>query len=438
MQALLSFDQAPPLAAPFRFFLTAPVFAVLAGLLLLLSGPEALASRWTPAALAITHLITVGFMLQAMLGALVQILPVLAGANMVRPLLVARLVNTTLGLGAALLAAGLLGQPATALPYAAVFLGGGVLVFVAAAAHALYAVPTTSPTIRGLRLAMAGLSVTTLLGLLLVYAFLADESNGLPILSVTTLHLAWGFIGWGLILLSSVAFVVVPMFQLTPPYADRFAGAFAPSLLGFLMLWSLAELTGWPTLSLVLAGVLVAAAAAFAGLTLQIQHRSKRPRFDATQHCWRIAMLSTLAACILWLLAGTATEVGDSEQWALSCGVLILCGGFMTAITGMLYKIAPFLVWLHLQNLGQGRVLAPNMNKVIPSAQIERQVLAHFASLLLLLAATIWPPWFAYPAALALIVANAWLLRNLQLAVAFYRQHRSAFDDCRPLPVGQK
>ena len=33
MQALLSYDQSPPIAAPFRFFLTAPVFAILAGVL---------------------------------------------------------------------------------------------------------------------------------------------------------------------------------------------------------------------------------------------------------------------------------------------------------------------------------------------------------------------------------------------------------------------
>jgi len=84
MQALLSFDQAPPFAAPFRFFLTAPAFGMLAGALLLASGPDALASRWTPAALALTHLVTVGFMLQAMLGALLQIMPVVAGANLLR------------------------------------------------------------------------------------------------------------------------------------------------------------------------------------------------------------------------------------------------------------------------------------------------------------------------------------------------------------------
>jgi len=81
MQALLSFAQAPPFAAPFRFFLTAPLFAMLAGMLLLWTGPGLLASRWTPAALALTHLITVGFLLQVMLGAMIQILPVVAGAK---------------------------------------------------------------------------------------------------------------------------------------------------------------------------------------------------------------------------------------------------------------------------------------------------------------------------------------------------------------------
>ncbi|MDQ5914882.1 MAG: hypothetical protein QG584_773, partial [Pseudomonadota bacterium] len=86
MQALLSFEQAPPIAAPFRFFLTAPLFSGLAGLLLLVDGPELLTSRWTPGALALTHLIAAGFVLQVMLGAMIQILPVVAGANLRHPL----------------------------------------------------------------------------------------------------------------------------------------------------------------------------------------------------------------------------------------------------------------------------------------------------------------------------------------------------------------
>src|SRR5574343_70151 len=89
MQALLSFENAPPFAAPLRFFLTAPLFAVLAGLLVAWEGPGLFASRWMPGALAATHLVTVGFMLQVMLGAMIQILPVVAGANLRRPLRVA-------------------------------------------------------------------------------------------------------------------------------------------------------------------------------------------------------------------------------------------------------------------------------------------------------------------------------------------------------------
>ena len=51
----LSHDDTPPFSAPLRFFLTAPLFGVVAGLTLLFGG-EILVSRWTPGALAITHL----------------------------------------------------------------------------------------------------------------------------------------------------------------------------------------------------------------------------------------------------------------------------------------------------------------------------------------------------------------------------------------------
>lgn len=112
MQAMLAFENAPPLTAPLRFFLTAPLFGLLAGLLIAVEGADIFASRWMPGALAATHLMTVGFMLQVMLGALIQILPVVAGANIKQPVWIARLVHAGLTAGALLLAAGLLvGMP---------------------------------------------------------------------------------------------------------------------------------------------------------------------------------------------------------------------------------------------------------------------------------------------------------------------------------------
>jgi O-antigen/teichoic acid export membrane protein len=54
---------------------------------------------------------------------------------------------------------------------------------------------------------------------------------------------------------------------------------------------------------------------------------------------------------------------------------------------------------------------------------------AHFVALALLLAAVLWPEWFTYPAGLALLAANAWLLRNLLAAVTFYRRQRLKIEE---------
>jgi hypothetical protein len=422
MQALLSFDQAPPFAAPFRFFVTAPLFAILAGILLLWSGPGLMASRWTPSALALTHLVTVGFMMQVMLGAMVQILPVVAGANILKSLQVARIVHLAITVGALLLVLAFLTYDPLTFVMAAACLGLGVFVFIGTAAHALYSVPSATPTVRGLKLALLGFGVTVSLGVLLAASL--GLSFSLPVMQLADIHLAWGFLAWGGVLLAAVANVVVPMFQLTPPYPDWFSRSYSYAALSAVVLWTWVELADWSLFSALFSGVLVVIAALFLLLTLRIQRKSKRAKFDATQHYWRVALLSAFAACGLWLAARSIPSFSEWQGWPLLFGVLLLGGGFMSVIVGMLYKIVPFLIWLHLQNMGRGKLVAPNMKKVLSEQQMQRQMRAHFAALALLLLAVFWPEWFVYPAGLALIAANVWLLRNLLSAADVYRQHR--------------
>ncbi len=107
MRRALSFDNSPPLSVPFRFFLNVPFFAVLAGLLLLWAGPEALESRWTPYTLALTHLMTLGVLASAMVGALIQILPVATGTSVLAPRLTSSFVHPMLIVGTLFLAAAL-------------------------------------------------------------------------------------------------------------------------------------------------------------------------------------------------------------------------------------------------------------------------------------------------------------------------------------------
>jgi hypothetical protein len=68
------------------------------------------------------------------------------------------------------------------------------------------------------------------------------------------------------------------------------------------------------------------------------------------------------------------------------------------------------------------------MKKVLAETQIDRQMIAHFVAFGLLVLAAFWPQWFVYPAGLALIVANGWLLRNLLAATLVYRRHLAKID----------
>ena len=435
MQALLSYDQSPPIGAPFRFFLTAPVFGILAGLLLLWSGADVFSSRWTPAALALTHLITAGFMLQVMLGAMIQILPVVAGANMTRPMRVAGVVHAAITLGATFLTLAFLSFSPSAFKIAAIFFGVGIAYFVGAAAHALRGIPAASATIGGLKLSLVGLSVTVGLGVLLTVSL--GWSLNLPLMQLADIHLGWGFVAWGTVLLAAVGYVVVPMFQLTPAYPRWFERRFALFALGVVSVWSMLEFSGQAMAATVSGAAVVAVAALFAGVTLNVQRRSKRPRFDATQSLWRVAMASAVAASAVWFAAQISPALAEWQGWPLLCGVLVLFGGFMSVIVGMLYKIVPFLVWLHLQNEGRGRIKVPNMKKIIAEQSMERQMRAHFAACILLLLAVFQPAWFVYPAGLALAVSNAWLLRNLLAAWSLHRAQLLKIESAVALP-GQK
>lgn len=419
MQALLSFDKAPPFAAPLRFFLTAPLFPLLAGLLLLVLGPDMFASRWMPGLLAATHLITVGFMLQVMLGALIQILPVVAGANLANPLAVSRWLHIGLSAGGLLLAAGfLLGQPGL-LSAAALTLGLSIAAFLGATGRALSGVPSTSPTIRGLKFALFGLAGAVALGVLLALALAQGWALPLPLLA--DLHAGWALGGWAGVLLAAMAYVVVPMFQLTPGYPARPSWWFPRIMLALVLVWSLAVLLESPFTVRLVQGLAALVGIAFAGLTLRLQMQRRRARADATHRYWQLGLVSTIFALFLPLTATAWPPLAELPGWSLIFGILLLVGGFMSFIVGMLYKIVPFLAWLHMQNCAGGA--APNMNRILPDAAMQRQVKAHALALLMLLAAVVWPTWLARPAGAVLMLASGGLFYNLLAAVGRYRRY---------------
>lgn len=416
MRALLSFDSAPPLAAPLRFFLSAPLFAVLAGLLLAFDGEGALVSRWTPSTLALTHLLTVGFMLQVMLGASLQILPVVARAAPWRPLLIARLVHPLSIVGALLLVAGLRWGSRFALESGALLLLLAIAVFVVGVA-VLFRQRSSTPTIRGLKLAFVALVVVALLGGLLAFAL--SRGWQLELRALTDLHAGWGLAGWAGVLLAAVACVVVPMFQLTPRYPQRIMRLAPLAVIATLVAWGTAAVFGPSWLVPLAQLVLCAAGIAFALLTLRLQWQRRRTGPDTTLRYWQSAMLASVLA--LSMLAGSVLVPGlaASDVLPMAAGVLLIVGGYVACMIGMLYRIVPFLAWLHLQKLARTRV--PSMNQFLRDDETLPSLGVHLVALLLLVGATV-VPLLAIPAGLGVVLSSGLLEWNLMRVLRRYRR----------------
>jgi hypothetical protein len=295
-----------------------------------------------------------------------------------------------------------------------------------AAAFALWQTPATGTTLWTMRLAVGGLVVTTLLGSLLAEAL--AQGFVVPFLLLTDIHLAWGLGGWALTLLAAVSFHVVPMFQLTRAYPLWFTRAFGPLLLALLLAWTARLLIDDEVWSTCIALALPSAGSVYALLTLWLQHTRRRKTGDATLLYFRLAMLSLLAFAVSGVGALMLPDLASDPRAAVWLGALALVGVFVSAISGMMYKILPFINWLHLQRLGAPMSAVPNMKQMISAAAMMGQFRLHVAALALLLA-SVWQPALARPTGLVLAASFAWLGWNVLAAGRRYRVFR---DQIRP------
>ncbi|GAB6044039.1 hypothetical protein [Endothiovibrio diazotrophicus] len=424
--ANLSLDQSPPLSVPLRFFLTAPLFLAAAGAALTVEGPTLLTGRWGPGALALTHLITLGVLAMAMCGALLQFLPVAIGSTIPRPLITAGAIHALLTAGSLLLPWGLHQSDATVILLGSGLLAAALPLFLLATTIALARARAAYATVWAIGLALAALTVALSLGLILA----AGHAGLLPLArQLTDGHLAWGVGGWIGLLVVGVAYQVVPLFQITPDYPRWLKRALAPWLFTALALFLCALLVPatapfrWPALLALAAGF-----AAFAVATLALQRRRKRKIEDATLWFWRLGMGLLLLAIAL----GTA-HLGGVEGLEMAFGVTAVALVPLTLISGMSYKIAPFLVWLHLNSLAFRRaavgVKVPHMKEVISEQAARRHFKVHAVATATVIAATILPVPLARPAGALVIATAAFYGWNLWRTHRLYRRTAGEIEE---------
>ena len=419
LQTGLSFEQAPPFSLPLRFFLTAPLFLLAAAGLIVLA-PESLSSRWTPPARALTHALTLGFLAMVMLGALMQMLPVVAGSPLPAARQVAWFSHLSLAGGTLALMTGFLTAEPAAFGIGIVLLGGGFMVFLAAAAISL-ARAVTSVTVSGMRLAVTSLGLTLLLGLSLAL-LRAGWWTPPAVEAAIAAHAAFGLLGWVLMLVIGVAYQVVPMFQITPPYPPRLSRWLGGALFALLLLHAAAPLFFEAATRLADAG-LAAGMLLFALATLRLQSRRRRKLPDVTLDYWRLGMASLIACVLVWIAAQLWPGWAASDAYPLLLGVLFMAGFAVSVVSGMLYKIVPFLAWFHLQAQLQARAGSiPTMKEMIAERGMRGQFRLHLAACGLLVVAVWWTP-LAIAAGSVLALSALFLWLNLIAATRRYLRH---------------
>jgi len=98
----------------------------------------------------------------------------------------------------------------------------------------------------------------------------------------------------------------------------------------------------------------------------------------------------------------------------------------------MLYKIVPFLVWLHLTNrlqeMGELPRGIPNMKQVIPASRSRWLFRLHLGWMLLLLALPFWPNRLTLPAGILLLLIALLLGWHLVSATRLYQRHLAEIE----------
>ncbi|MDH5184277.1 MAG: hypothetical protein OEX12_10345 [Gammaproteobacteria bacterium] len=409
----LSLQQTPPISVPLRFMLSAPLFAILAAVLMLYTGPELFMSRWQPALLAITHLLTLGFLAMVMFGAMFQLLPVLMGSLLPRPVLLSSIIHGLLSLGIVLMAWGWIGVLPVLFNWASLVLGTSFAIFIGLMGFYLLRSLSTHITRYMMLMALLALLGTITLGLLMLLGLGGWTTT--PVHHWIDLHLSWGLAGWVLLLVMGVSYQVIPMFQITSEYPQWHKRWIGISIFTLVLLLGLVPSITGQLLPLLLAALVLI----YALTTMRLLKARRRKLPDVTLRFWWLAMISLLVLSVLMI-----SPLPPSAYITMT--ILFIIGFAMSAANGMLYKIIPFLIWLHLntrlQANGRWQGSVPNMRQVIAEHHGYRQFLLHLLSLLLLLLSSAGFTYLYYSAALGFLLSQLYLFWNIINAIRLYQR----------------
>ncbi len=360
----LATKKAPPVTLPIRYIVTGIVSYFIAQLAMLLWPDKLLTGPvLRPETISLVHLLTLGWASMVVIGVLYQMIPVLLQVDLHRedvgrflfwPALIGvstlivgfRIWNTTV------IATG--GTITTLSFFAYGWNMRGTLLNVKAWSRQGFAM------LAGLVFFMLTVLWGFMMTLTLRFGFLGSSLGGL-----LGSHIAMGFIGWFTLMIFGVAYRLVPMFALSHGFTES-RQLPAILLLGggtFLFIarafWP--GIPGWTGATLVMVAFLLFAL----DVRTIFKHRRRRKLELVSRFSAASVVAGITVFALIWgrFLAGQGSWL-DDERVLIAAGYMALLGWISLMIVGHLYKIIPFLAWLHRYGDKAGKEAVPLLREL--------------------------------------------------------------------------
>jgi hypothetical protein len=377
-------------------FMVVGLLALFTGTGWLVAHPAILAvSRYTPDAVAVTHLFVLGWLCSVVMGAVYQLVPVALETKLHSE----RLAHWQFRFHVVGFA-GMIFMFKTwnmkLLGYFGALLTIGMILFTYNVARTLLRVPKWNVIATGVASALVWLLLTITAGLFLV----AGQRGYAPVLRFNPIaamnaHAHLGAVGFLTMLIVGVSYKLVPMFTLSEIQNHRRATASIVLLSVGLIGLFVGILLQQPW-KLVFVLVIVAALALYGWELRAILRARKRRALDwgVTYFLTALVMLLPLSALAVVLCWPNLPANQFTGQLETVYGFLGFIGFVSFAILGMLYKIIPFLIWFGIYSKHIGRSQVPALAEMYS----ERLQAAGYWTFLAGLMATVTAALLASPA----------------------------------------
>lgn len=402
----LSLEQAPPINVPIKFFLSAPIFGVLLGLLFLFTPFIEISNQYSSFAIAAVHLFTLGILSMIIFGAMQQMMPVLAACVIKRPLLFGNFVHISLVLGTLGLCASFIFGIKIFLHIGMLFLSIAFLLFFVITIKLLFNVEFLTSTVKAMRLFSVSGLLTFFLGLFLSISHISGNMGENYYVFVNT-HILFGLFGFASLLIMGVSFQVIPMFYVAqdfPKIVQNKMPLFIFTLLFVSFFFLLFDINFF-VIKLLFVSIFIT----YSYFGLKSLNNRKRPVFDITLWYWKLSLSMFILSMILWLFS-----IFESNY---ILAIVFAFGFLYSLLQGMVYKIIPFLSWFHLSSKGHFSI--PTIREFIEEKNIRYHFFFHVSSILFFVLSYFINP-LIYLASILFIISNIIFFINCLIGVKKY------------------